>query len=71
MSQNTSSITSEPQQSVRSELSSIIMSAKRSLQNSFDDIIKWPVQKETTSKRKKEYTPSVITSKKWIEYYEL
>lgn len=62
MSQNTS-ITSESQQSVRSEPSSIIMSTKRSLQNVFDDIIKWPVQKETTSKSKKEYTPSVITSK--------
>lgn len=69
MSQNTL-IASEAQQSVRSE-PSIVMSAKRSLKNFFDDIIKWPVQKETTSKRKKEYTPSVITSDKWIEYYEL
>jgi len=69
MSQNTL-IASEAQQSVRSE-PNIVMSAKRSLKNVFDDIIKWPVQKETTSKRKKEYTPSVITSDKWIEYYEL
>lgn len=47
------------------------MSARRSLENVFDDIIKWPVQKETKSKRKKEYTPSVITSDRWIKYHEL
>jgi len=45
--------------------------AKRSLATVFNDIIKWPEQQQSKSNRKKEYTPSVITSDKWIEFHDI
>lgn len=49
----------------------VIMPVKKSLTTVFDDIIKWPVQPQSKSTRKKEYTPSVITSDKWIEFHKM
>jgi len=45
--------------------------AKRSLATVFNDVIKWPEQHQSKSSLKKEYTPSVITSDKWIEFHDL
>uniref|UniRef100_A0A2S2Q4Q0 DDE-1 domain-containing protein n=1 Tax=Sipha flava TaxID=143950 RepID=A0A2S2Q4Q0_9HEMI len=50
--------------------STIVVPAKRSLNSIFNDIIKWPVQPISKTSRKKEYTPSVITSDKWVEFHE-
>ncbi|PSN43479.1 hypothetical protein C0J52_03227 [Blattella germanica] len=59
--------------STRSSSSSIGLSVtpKRSLINIFNDVISWPEPKSATNKRKQEYTPSVVTSDKWVEYFEL
>jgi len=46
----------------------VIVPTKRSLTTVFNGIIKWPLSKTT---RKKEYTPSVITSDKWVEFHEI
>lgn len=44
---------------------------KRSLATVFNDVIKWPKQQQSKSSRRKEYTPSVIPSDKWIEFHDL
>jgi len=49
----------------------VIVPTKRSLTTVFNDIIKWPVQPVSKTTRKKEYTPSVITSDKWVEFHEI
>ncbi|KAG5866517.1 hypothetical protein JTB14_016371 [Gonioctena quinquepunctata] len=49
----------------------IIVPPKRNLASIFDDIVPWPIQKPTSGKRKKEYTPSVITSDRWVQYHGL
>ncbi|KAF5297303.1 hypothetical protein FQA39_LY12142 [Lamprigera yunnana] len=51
--------------------SSVTVTPKRSFATVFNDVIPWPHHTPTVGKRKKEYTPSVITSKRWVEYYEL
>ena len=37
----------------------------------FNDVISWPEPKSPTNKRKRENTPSVVTSDKRVEYFEL
>ena len=49
----------------------VIVPTKLSLTTVFNDIIKWPVQPVSKTTRKKEYTPSVITSDKWVEFHEI
>ena len=39
--------------------------------NIFNDVISWPEPKSPTNKRKRESTPSVVTSDKRVEYFEL
>ncbi|PSN39513.1 hypothetical protein C0J52_21145 [Blattella germanica] len=39
--------------------------------NIFNDVISWPEPKSPTNKRKRENTPSVVTSDKRVEYFEL
>lgn len=56
---------------VQPSISTIIMPPKRNLASIFADIVPWPRQKHSIRKRKKEYTPSVITSDRWVEYHEL
>ncbi|CAI6370783.1 unnamed protein product [Macrosiphum euphorbiae] len=49
----------------------LILPTRRSLTSVFEDVIKWPVQQVSKSKRKREYTPSVITSDRWVQFHEL
>jgi len=49
----------------------VIVLTKRSLTTVFNDIIKWPVQPVSKTTRKKEYTPSVITPDKWVEFHQI
>ncbi|KAF5277893.1 hypothetical protein FQA39_LY06045 [Lamprigera yunnana] len=51
--------------------SSVTVTPKRSFVTVFNDVIPSPHHTRTVGKRKKEYTPSVITSGRWVEYYEL
>lgn len=62
--------TSQAEETISTNPNTVIP-AKRSLATVFNDIIKWPVQQQSKSTRKKEYTPSVITSNKWIEFHDL
>ncbi|PSN54820.1 hypothetical protein C0J52_02929 [Blattella germanica] len=39
--------------------------------NIFNYVISWPAPKSPTNKRKRENTPSVVTSDKRVEYFEL
>ncbi|KAF0718546.1 HTH CENPB-type domain-containing protein, partial [Aphis craccivora] len=49
----------------------LILPTRRSLTSVFEDVIKWPVQQVSKSKRKREYTPSIITSDRWVQFHEL
>lgn len=46
------------------------MATRQSLQSVFEDIVKWSVQ-VSNSKSKRKYTPSFITSDKWVEFHGL
>ncbi|KAF5301793.1 hypothetical protein FQA39_LY10578 [Lamprigera yunnana] len=51
--------------------SSVTVTPKRCFAAVFNDVIPWPHHTPTVGKIKKEYTPNVITSERWVEYYEL
>ncbi|CAH1115196.1 unnamed protein product [Psylliodes chrysocephalus] len=65
------SVYAEDEPLVEPGTSQILIPPKRSLVNIFDDIVQCPKQKFILNKKKREYTPSVITCDRWVDYYEL
>ncbi|XP_049802052.1 uncharacterized protein LOC126236640 isoform X2 [Schistocerca nitens] len=43
----------------------------KSLATVFESVITWPEPKQRGTKRKKEHTPTAVTSDKWVECHEL
>jgi len=62
---------SQNKQSTSHDANTLILPTQRSLKSVFENVIKCPVQQVSKSKRKRKYTPSVITSDKRVEYHEL